>query len=326
MADMSDQEHSDKQRGTQSPPATGSARRSAAPPSGRAWPCSAPTGTSAAQVIDDVAGRTLAAASTVEADLRSGATGNVEAAKAVGELRGRTGQGRRRRPRWCSTAAVPLPRPGRRPRRCRPRSRTGVLMETSNDKRATTATIAGDRVRESRVININRVAKVVKGGRRFSFTALVVIGDGDGRVGLGYGKAKEVPLAIQKGTEEARRTCSPCRWPARPSCTPSSARSGAGRVLLKPAAPVPVSSPVAPPVPSSKRPASSDVLCKSLGFGQPHQRGPGHDRRPAGPARAPTRSPRLRGLDARRVHARGPARAPTSETERGAAPSPTEVQ
>ncbi len=87
-----------------------------------------------------------------------------------------------------------------------------------------------------RVVTINRVSKVVKGGRRFSFTALVIVGDGNGTVGVGYGKAREVPTAISKGVEEAKKNFFRVPRVAKTIPHPVQGEAAAGVVLLRPAA------------------------------------------------------------------------------------------
>lgn len=224
-----------------------------------------------AQVVDDTAGKTLVSASTLEVDLRSFDGDKTAKSRKVGELIAErakaagidsvvlTAVETSTTAVWRQSQRAPakvvchcdlhnrfeakdtLMAAGQR----NSGAPTGGANE-QNDRRNSRGRgegggRRGDAAEKSafveRVVTINRVAKVVKGGRRFSFTALVVVGDGDGTVGVGYGKAKEVPAAIAKGVEEAKKNFFRVPRIKGTITHPVQGEKAAGVVFLRPAAP-----------------------------------------------------------------------------------------
>jgi small subunit ribosomal protein S5 len=198
-----------------------------------------------AQVIDDAQGRTLAAASTLDKDLkRELKTGaDKDAATAVGKLVAERALAAGVKP-WCSIAALIFITAGSKPWP-RPPAKAGWTSrrtQMAREPREGGGGGGGSRARRDepgdelidKLVTINRVAKVVKGGRRFAFAALVVVGDQKGRVGYGAGKAREVPEAIRKATERAKRGHDPRADEGRPHAAPRCrGHFGAGNVVLR---------------------------------------------------------------------------------------------
>ena len=198
-----------------------------------------------AQIIDDEAGRTLVSASTLDKQVRESTALRRQQGR---RRRGR--QGDRRAGAWrpasrksCSTAAStsitaaspPWPTP---PARQVWSSNVHISMPIIRGLRTTWQPKRSQGELIDKVVKIRRCAAVVKGGRRFSFTALVVVGDGQGKVGWGYGKANEVPPAVEKAVKDGTRQHGrhPA-WRGRRSRTPSKGRFGAAQVILVPGQP-----------------------------------------------------------------------------------------